>query len=105
MPRSLGRRAIGFSQRSNFKVRADQLVEDGEIRGLRVKRGEEDQEHPQKFRRPPGPDKLNLYRPQPEAYTAGVTITYGLCGGSNLWTKTPPQLIQLGMGGFVVTIT
>jgi hypothetical protein len=85
MPRYLGRHPIGYSMRSGFKTRHADLVEDGEIRGLRVKKGEEDQEHPQKFLKPVGADKINLYRPQPENYKAGVTILVGWNGGSNLF--------------------
>jgi hypothetical protein len=104
MPRSLGRRPIAFSSRSGFKVRHSELVEDGEIRGLRVKRGEDDPEHPQKFLKPAGPDRLNLYRPQPEAFKSGVTVLVGWEAGSDLWAgKAPIDTLNIGVGSWKVT--
>jgi hypothetical protein len=103
MPRYLGRHPIGYSARSGFKTRHADLVEDGEIRGLRVKKGEEDQEHPQKFRKPVGADKINLYRPQPENYKSPVTILVGWNGGSNLFdSKTGMDALNISTGYFQI---
>ena len=104
MPRSLGRRPIGYSQRSMFKVRAEELVEDGEIRGLRVRRGEEDQEHPQKFLKPAPPDRLNLYRPQPENFIGNVTINVGWEGSTNLWEgRFAIDSLNIGLSDYLIT--
>lgn len=92
MPRYLGRHQISYSQRSYRKVRAEDIVEDGEIKGLKVARGEEDQEHPQKFLRPPGPDRMALFRPVPESKSEPVTIHVGYESGTDFIER--PQGIQ-----------
>jgi hypothetical protein len=98
MPRYLGRHPIAYSQRSQRKVRHDQLVEDGEIRGLRVARGEEDQEHPQKFLKPPGADKINLYRPQPENFKYPCTVLVGWDSADLLGTKAGIDTLSISSG-------
>jgi hypothetical protein len=78
MARYLGKHPIGFDQRTGKKQRYSDLVEDGEIPGLRVKRGTEDLEHPQKRLRRIGPDLQALWRPAPEVRIAGETVNIGL---------------------------
>jgi hypothetical protein len=105
MARSLGRKPIAFDQRTQAKVRYSDLVEDGEIPGLRVKRGTEDQEHPQKRLRRVGPDRQALWRPAPESYTEAVNIYIGYEGldpdALHLPRPGPPQL-NLYIGSFQI---
>lgn len=103
MPKSLGRRPIGYDARTGAKVRYDQLVEDGEIPGLRVKRGTEDTEHPQKFLRKVGPDRQGLWRPAPEVVRQPETVTIGYeaLNPDALWEgRAPTPEINLYIGGF-----
>jgi hypothetical protein len=104
MPRYLGRHPIGYSQRSQFKVRHADLVEDGEIRGLRVKKGEEDQEHPQKFLKPVGADKINLYRPQPENYKYPCTVLVGWDSADILGRKAGIDTLTISSGAVQLVI-
>ena len=104
MPRSLGRKPIGFSQRSGAKVRASDLVEDGEIRGLVVARGEVDREHPQKYARRVPADRLMLRRPLPDPVQGACTIRYGWEAASNLWEgRQQPFSLTFVMGRVLVT--
>lgn len=105
MARSLGRHPIGFDGRSGRKERYGDLIEDGEIPGLRVKRGTEDQEHPQKRLRRVGPDRQALWRPAPELVIQAVTVNIGLelLNQDALWEAraSTPQL-NLSIGGFSI---
>ena len=104
MARSLGRHTIGFDARTGRKERYSDLIEDGEIPGLRVKRGTEDHEHPQKRLRRVGPDRQALYRPAPENAHEPVTVNIGYeTTRDSLWSGrmyTPE--IALTMGGFTL---
>lgn len=77
MSRTLGRKPIGYDMRSGRKVRYADLVEDGENPSIRVHRRERDAQHPQKFPRTPGADRIALHRPAPEAAAYNVTIQIG----------------------------
>ena len=77
MPRSLGKYTIAFDQRTGFKVKYKDLVEDGEHPHLLVEKGTEDPEHPQKYVRLPGPDQIALFRPAPPNDTNHITLTLG----------------------------
>jgi hypothetical protein len=105
MARSLGRKPIAFDQRTGRKIRYDELVEDGEIPGLRVKRGTEDQEHPQKRLRRVGPDRQALWRPAPEVTKDPVTVNIGYealdVDALHLPRPGPPQLL-LYIGSFQI---
>lgn len=68
---------IAFEQRFGRKVLHRDLVEDGEIPGIRVHKGDADPEHPQKHRRPIGPDQIALFRPQPEVFSQSVRYVVG----------------------------
>lgn len=54
--RYFGKAPVAWDERSGMKVRHDELVEDGEIRGLYTHTKSADGEHPLKFRIPPAPD-------------------------------------------------
>jgi hypothetical protein len=62
-------------QRTGRLAYAIQMVEDGEIRGLYVKRGEDDKEHPQKFPKVIPPDRATLARKMYDADLEGSQIT------------------------------
>lgn len=103
MARSLGRRPIGFDQRTGKKERFSDLIEDGEIPGLRVKRGTEDFEHPQKRLRRVGPDRQALWRPAPEVViqTAEINIGLELLNPDALWEpRASVPALALAIGGF-----
>lgn len=86
MPRTLGRHTIGYDQRTGFKVRYRDLVEDGEIPGVRTHKREADSEHPQKYLRPVGPDQIALYHPSPESARHDLTLTVGqMPASTSLW--------------------
>lgn len=86
MPRYLGRNTIAYDQRTGKKIFYRDLVEDGEIPGLRTHRREADSEHPQKYLRPVGADQIALYRPSPESARHDLTLTAGrMPASSNLW--------------------
>ena len=102
MARSLGRRPIGYDARTGRKERYSDLIEDGEIPGLRVKRGTEDLEHPQKRLRRVGPDRQALWRPAPEQIKQAETIVIGFEGvdPDQLWLPRPPApQLNLYIGG------
>ena len=119
MAKTLGNgEPIAFEQRFGRKVLHRDLVEDGEIPGLRVHRADADPEHPQKRLRPIGPDQIALFRPQPEIvshsvrYVVGersystnlydgieyVPVSYGFTSGSGL--VTIDNAFGFGDGGF-----
>jgi hypothetical protein len=105
MARSLGKRPIGFDARTGKKERYADLVEDGEIPGLRVKRGTEDLEHPQKRLRRIGPDRQALWRPAPEVSKEPVNVYIGFEGvdmdALHLPRPAAPQLL-LYIGSFQI---
>jgi hypothetical protein len=104
MPKYLGRAQFAFDERTGKKVRARDLIEDGEIKGLRVSRRESDAPHPQKYARRIGPDGPGVYRPVPDLVISAVSIQIGYdldandLGGSRLFTPDMPLYI----GGFAV---
>jgi hypothetical protein len=105
MARSLGRKPIAFDQRTGAKIRYSDLVEDGESPGLRVKRGTEDAEHPQKRLRRIGPDRQALWRPAPEISKEPVNVYIGF-EGVNMdalhLPRPPPPVLLLHIGGFQI---
>jgi hypothetical protein len=105
MARSLGKHPIGYDQRTGRKERYDDLVEDGEIKGIRVHRREADQEHPQKRLRKPGPDRMALRNPLPEAFGQPVTIFLGLdVPLDQLWAERSAGIdFAVTIGSAVVT--
>jgi len=87
-----GRRPIAYCQRTGRKVPYDEIVEDGEIKGLRVAAADADEEHPLKFYRMPGPDKQALRRPLPESSRELYDIDVVGTWPDELWrgrTKVP----------------
>lgn len=54
--------AVSWDMRTGMKVKASTIVEDGERPGLWVSRENADEQHPQRFVRPPGPDG-DFWRP------------------------------------------
>lgn len=104
MSRSLGKGPIGYSQRTGRKVRAVDLVEDGEIRGLIVERADADREHPQKYAKRAPPDRISLRRPMPEASVQPCTVNIGWEGTGNLWEgRQEPRHISLVLGNAILT--
>lgn len=100
MPKYLGRTRIGFSQRTDRKVRARDLVGDGEIKGLWVAKDEADRFHPLNTPRAISPDRAAIYAIVPEDKREAVTISVGLetsasdLGGGRL--SMAPLVVQLG---------
>lgn len=104
MARSLGKGPIGYSQRTGRKVRAVDLVEDGENRGLVVERSEADREHPQKFAKRVPADRISLRHPMPEASVQPCTINIGWEAPSDLWEgRQAFRHISLVLGNALVT--
>lgn len=101
MSRSLGRKPIAYDQRTGRKVRYDDLVEDGEIKGLRVHWREADQDHPLNYPVVIGPDRTHLRRPAPEAKTEDRTAWVGdMADPNDLSSKlvVPPFIVEKGAG-------
>lgn len=112
MTRYLGRGAIAYSQRTGRKIRARDLVEDGNMPNVWVERSEADKEHPLKYaKRVPG-DRIQLRRGIPDRSKGAVTIYVGYEAGSNLWearqafqqlTLGPLEAIVVATGGYLIT--
>jgi hypothetical protein len=66
----------GYSQRSGFKVRYDELVEDGQNKGLYVHESEADPQHPQEREVTPI-DNQSLFRPIGPADNNVTRVDYG----------------------------
>jgi hypothetical protein len=64
-----------LDQRSGRLAYAIQMVEDGEVRGLYVKRGEDDKQHPQKFPKVIPPDRSQVARKMYDADLEGSQVT------------------------------
>lgn len=105
MARSLGRKPIGFDSRTGFKTRHYDLIEDGEIPGLRVKRGTEDLEHPQRKLRRVGPDRQALWRPAPEVVIAAAEVIIGFESDADYLDspRMATPAVPLYIGGFAIT--
>ena len=104
MSRSLGKGPIGYSQRTGRKVRAVDLVEDGENRGMIVERGEADREHPQKYAKRIPPDRIGLRRMMPESSIQPCTVNIGLEATADLWEgRQQPRHIGLVFGNALLT--
>lgn len=63
-----------LDQRTGRLAYAINMVEDGEIRGLYVKRGEDDPEHPQKYPRVIPPDRAQVVRKMYDADLEGSAL-------------------------------
>lgn len=78
MARARGRKktAWAYDYRTGMKVNGDRLIEDGEKSGVWTLPENADPTHPQRFRRPPGPDGTYLKpaRPAPHAIPAVIRI-------------------------------
>jgi hypothetical protein len=105
MGRSIGKHPIGYDQRTGRKERFDDLIEDGELPGVRTHRREADREHPQKRLKAPGPDRAAIYKPLPEAKSEAVRIMFGYDVPSDqLWApRSPGPDFAITFGGIVVT--
>ncbi len=68
------RHGIAWDQRTGFKVRGRQLVEDGERRGILTTRDNADQVHPQRYVRVPPPDGLTYRRGPPAMDSEGARL-------------------------------
>lgn len=102
MPRSLGRHQIGYSQRSARKVRARDLVYDGELRNVLVARDEKDEK-----RRPfvVPVDRIHQPLPGPNG-SEPVSILVGFEGTTNLWDmpRGYPGAMTINMGHCLLSI-
>jgi hypothetical protein len=105
MSRTLGRKPIGYDMRTGRKVRYADLVEDGENPSIRVHRRERDAQHPQRFPRAVGADRIALHRPAPEAVIDSVTVRIGYEADADalyagrMWTPA----ITVSTGAVLVT--
>lgn len=102
------RKYKAYDERTGRLERAIDLVEDGEIKGLKVSRREADDEHPQKRPLRVGPDRANLlpgYRKQQTYEDAQFKFLFGYTLGSDLWEQRSTPIIGWGSGGALLTAT
>jgi hypothetical protein len=71
-----------LDQRTGRLAYAIDMVEDGEIRGLYVRRGEDDQQHPQKFPKIIPPDRAQFVRKMYDADLEGSQLRRYVVGYS-----------------------
>ena len=102
------RKHRAYDQRTGRLERALDLIEDGDVKGLKVHRREADPEHP--LRRPfrVGADRANLFPGLLGERTyedAQMRFSYGYTLGANLWEQRTLPIIAWGIGGFVLSAT
>ena len=94
-----------IDQRTGRLARAVQMVEDGEIRGLYVRKGEEDREHPQKYPKVIPPDRAQFARKMYDADLEGSWMQdfrVGCEADPETWlTATNPVIIASGSTGTI----
>lgn len=105
MARLLGRKPIGYDMRTGRKVRYADLVDDGENPSTRVHKRERDAEHPLKFPRTPGADRMSLYRPAPEAIVGNVTVYVGYSGDPDALYADRMQVPQITVTAGMALLT
>lgn len=107
MARNL-RKYRAYDERTGRLERAIDLIEDGEIKGLKTTRREADSEHPQRRPLRVGPDRANLmpgFRKQQTYEDAQFKFVFGYTLGSDLWAQRTTPMFAWGSGGFTLTAT
>lgn len=107
MARNL-RKYRAYDERTGRLERAIDLIEDGEIKGLKTTRREADTEHPQRRPLRIGPDRNNLlpgFRKQQTYEDAKFRFVFGYTTGRDLWAQRTTPIYSWGSGGFTLTAT
>jgi hypothetical protein len=81
-----------MDQRTGRLAYAISMVEDGEIRGLYVKRGEDDPQHPQKYPKVIPPDRAQVVRKMYDADLEGSNLLRYVIG----YTSDPTTYAREG---------
>jgi hypothetical protein len=84
-----------LDQRTGRLAYAISMVEDGEIRGLYVKRGEDDPQHPQKYPKVIPPDRAQVVRKMYDADLEGSNLRQYVVGYTSDPTTYDRSLIPV----------
>ena len=107
MARNL-RKYRAYDERTGRLERAIDLIEDGEIKGLKTTRREADDEHPQSRPLRIGPGRANLmpgFRRRNTYEDAQFRFVFGYTAGSDLWEQRATPILGWSSGGFELIAT